>query len=68
MKKLIAVLVLAAFALGPSLLAGEGKCCDKDKAGDKGCCPAGQKGCPKKEGGNKPPAPADKTPEKAPAK
>ena len=52
MKKLIAILTLAAFAFVPSLPAAD-KCCDKDKAveKEKGCCPAGlKKGCCPKGG------------------
>ena len=69
MKKLIVVLTIAAFALVPSLPAGEGKCCDKDKSGEKGGCPAGgeKKGCCPKEGGKKE-CPKEKAPEKAPEK
>jgi hypothetical protein len=67
MKKLIAIFTLAAFALVPSLPADEGKCPDKDKAGDKGRCPAGKKSCPKEGAGDKG-APSDKAPEKAPEK
>ncbi|MBI5385522.1 MAG: hypothetical protein HZA90_12655 [Verrucomicrobia bacterium] len=71
MKKLIVVLTLCAFALAPSLVAGEG-CCDKakakDKAGEKVGCPAGgdKKGCCPKEGGAKEcPAGKEKAPPKA---
>lgn len=67
MKKLIAVLTLCAFALVPSLPAGEGQCPSKDKAGEKGSCPSSgeKKGtCPKS--GDKKECPAGK--EKAPDK
>ena len=66
MMRLIAVLTLAAFVFVPALPADEGKPCDKDKAGEKGCCPAGQKKgcCPKDADGTKP-AP-EKAKDKAP--
>jgi hypothetical protein len=69
MMKYIAIVTLAAFALLPSLTAGEGKCCDKNKAEqqEKGCCPAGKKGCCPKDSGGKKECPAkEKAPEKAP--
>jgi hypothetical protein len=69
MNKLIVGLMLAAFALVPSLPADEGKPCDKDKAGDQGCCPAGQKkGCCPKDGAQKAGPAKDKAPEKSPEK
>jgi hypothetical protein len=67
MKKWIAILTLVAFAVVPAVLAGDGKCCDKDKAGqpEKGCCPAGakKKGCCPQDGAAQKSAPAkDKAP------
>ena len=69
MKKLILALTLAAFALAPSLPAGESKTCDKNKSGcaekagcekgKSGCgekkdgCPAGKDGCPASKGDKK---------------
>lgn len=68
MNKIIAILILTAFALVPSLTAADGKCCDKDKAGqqEKGVCPAGQKkgGCPMGGGQKECPATKEKAPEK----
>ncbi len=69
MKKLIVILTLAAFALVPSLPAGEG-CGAKDKgscpAGEKGSCPVGgpKKGCCPKDGGQKECPAKEKAPEK----
>ena len=50
MKKLIVVLTLVAFGFVASVTAEDGQCPAKEKAGEKGCCPAGGKkkeGCPK---------------------
>ena len=66
MKKIIAVFVLAAFALVISVSADEAKPCDKDKPAEKGTCPAGgeKKGsCPKGGGEKECPAGKDKAPE-----
>lgn len=70
MKKMIAIVVLTSFAMVGALSAGEGKCCEGDKAPAKGCCPAGKKkeGCPKEGAGEKGCPAKEKAPEKAPEK
>jgi len=68
MKKIIAVLVLASFALVTTVPADDAKPTDKDAPAEKGGCPAGgeKKGCPmsgEKKGGCPKDAPAPKAPE-----
>ena len=66
MNRIIAVLTLAAFFTIPSLQAGDGsndKTTDKDKAGEKGCCPAKRGCCPKGGGGDKQCPAKEKAPE-----